>query len=122
MAYITYEIIMQIAEKDPNMKKTFQGVVHQVLYGATGTAVGGLLGGPVGALLGGIAGSAVGYWTVNDYDSMIKVLQNMNDADKQRFVKEVENLIGSSVPGVLLNFVQTEANRKLLLEVFKKFC
>lgn len=121
MAYITYELIMEIAETDPNLKKTFQGVVHQVVYGATGTAIGGLVGGPVGALLGGIAGSAVGYWTVNDYDSMIKVLQNMNDAERQRFVKEVVNVVGSSVPQVLRTFVQTEANRKLLLDVFKRF-
>lgn len=69
-----------------------------------------------------VSGSAVGYWTVNDYDSMIRILQQMNDNDRNRFVKEVVTLVGSSVPEVLRTFVQTEANRKLLIEVFKKFC
>lgn len=122
MEYITYQSIMRIAETDPNLRKTFQGVVHQVYCAGGGAAVGGLVGGPFGAVIGTLVGMAVGYFTVKDYKSLIVVLQNMSDADRRRFVAEVQQLIGSSTQDVLLAFVRSEANRKKLLDIFQKFC
>jgi len=67
------------------------------------------------------AGAAVGYATVDDYDSMIKVLRGLNDEDKGRLVARIQELVGSSSLEALIAFVGSQVNRELFAAAVREF-
>jgi len=67
------------------------------------------------------AGAWVGYSTVDDYDSMVKVLKEMNDEDKKRLVARIQELVGSSSLEALTSFIASQVNRELFASVVREF-
>jgi len=68
-----------------------------------------------------LAGAVVGYATVNDYDSMIKVLRELSDADKKRLVARIQELVGSSSIEALTTFIASQVNRELFAAAVREF-
>ncbi|KAI0212207.1 hypothetical protein LSAT2_002884 [Lamellibrachia satsuma] len=116
-----YSHIMKLLETNKELKRTVKGIFQQMACAAGGAAVGGVVGGPPGALLGGIVGSVAGYMTVDSYDSMVKVLRDMSDKDKQRLVKGVQQLVGSSTLEALTAFLGQQVNREIFMHFVKEF-
>ncbi|XP_060579728.1 protein C19orf12 homolog [Ruditapes philippinarum] len=120
MAFIPYyKHLMEILETNAELKKTSKGIFKQMAWAAGGTCAGGLVGGPPGALVGGFVGSVIGYCKSDEYSSMIKVLKNLSDYDKQRLVEKVQELVGSSGLEALTAFVGSQVQRELLLNVIR---
>ena len=67
------------------------------------------------------AGSYMGYRTVHSYDSMVTVLREMSDEDKQQLVEKVQQLVGSSGIEALTTFIGQQVNRELFLNLAKEF-
>ena len=67
------------------------------------------------------AGAAIGYATVDDYDSMLKVLRGMSDEDKKRLVERVQELVGSSSLEALTSFIASQVNRELFASAVREF-
>lgn len=110
MAFIPYyNQLMTILETNDELKKSAKGIFKQMAWAAGGTAVGGVLLGPPGAMIGGVAGSFVGYMCSDEYTAMIKVLKNLNDQDKAKVVKAVQELVGSSSIEALTRFIGTRS-------------
>jgi len=59
----------------------------------------------------------LGYWTVDEYDSLVTVVRNLDDEQKCRLEIKVQELVGSCLLEDLVKFVQLEVNRQLLLNV-----
>ena len=87
------------------------GIFKQTAYGAGGTVVGGVLAGPPGALIGGLAGSLIGYMAADEYKSMLKVMRNLDDKDKEKIVKKVQELVGSVGIEDLVKFINNKLER-----------
>lgn len=122
MAFVPYyNQLMEILSTNPDLRKSAKGIFKQVAYGACGTAVGGVFGGPVGAMVGGLAGSVIGYMQADDYDSMINVLMNMSDSEKQRLVQKVQELVGGTGIEALTRFIGNQAQREVLLHLIQGF-
>jgi hypothetical protein len=122
MAFVPYyNHLMQILQTNPDLKKSFQGIFHQVCYSAAGTVIGGVTFGPLGAAVGGAVGALLGYATVDNYDSLIKVLREMSDDDKRRLVQRVQELVGSTGIEALTNFIASQVNRDLFATVIRDF-
>lgn len=118
MAFIPYyNQLMTILEINDELKKSAKGIFKQMAWAAGGTAVGGVLLGPPGAMIGGVAGSFVGYMCSDEYTAMIKVLKNLNDQDKAKVVKAVQELVGSSSIEALTRFIGNQVQRDLFLKV-----
>ena len=66
-------------------------------------------------------GSMAGYMTVDSYDSMVKVLRDMSDKDKQLLVKGVQQLVGSSTLEALTAFLGQQVNREIFMHFVKEF-
>ena len=88
-------------------------------YGAGGTMLGGVLAGPPGALIGGVAGSLIGYMTADEYQSMLKVMRNLSDKDKEKIAKKVQELVGSVGIEELVRFIGTQVQRDALLHLLR---
>lgn len=122
MAFIPYySHIMNILETNNDLKKTFHGIFHQVCYTGAGTIIGGVVAGPLGAAVGGVVGAVVGYSTVDNYNSMMKVLREMSDQDKERLVARVKELVGSSSVEALTSFLRSQVNRELFAAAVREF-
>jgi len=67
------------------------------------------------------AGAFVGYSRVDDYDSMIKVLSEMGNEDKERLVARIQELVGSSSLEALTSFLASQVNRELFASVVREF-
>ena len=67
------------------------------------------------------AGAAVGYATVDNYESMLKVLREMSDEDKERLVARVQELVGSSSLEALTSFIASQVNRELFATAVREF-
>lgn len=122
MAFVPYyNRLMKILSTNPDLRKSAKGIFKQVVYGACGTVVGGVFGGPIGALVGGFAGSVIGYMLSDDYDSMINVLMNMSDSEKERLVQKVQELVGGTGIKELARFIGNQAQREVLLHLIRGF-
>ena len=66
-------------------------------------------------------GAAVGYATVDDYASMIKVLKEMSDENKERLVARVQELVGSTSLEALTSFIGSQVNRELFASAVREF-
>lgn len=122
MAFMPYyRHIMSILETDKELKKTAKGIFHQVAYAAVGAAAGGVVAGPAGAMVGGIAGSVYGYMTVDPYDSMVEVIRNLTDEEKENLVNKVKELVGSSSIEALVSFVGQQVNREVFVNLVRQF-
>ncbi|GFO07824.1 hypothetical protein PoB_003432900 [Plakobranchus ocellatus] len=96
-----------------------QGIFRQVAWGACGTVAGAAVGGPFGAMVGGIAGSLIGYRLSDDYQSLIDVMQDLSDAEKEELVKKVQELVGSSSIEALTRYIGSQAQRSALLNLLR---
>lgn len=67
------------------------------------------------------AGAAIGYATVDDYDSMVKVLKEMSDEDKKLLVTRIQELVGSSSLEALTSFIASQVNRELFAAAVREF-
>jgi len=67
------------------------------------------------------AGAAIGYATVDDYDSMVKVLREMSDEDKKLLVTRIQELVGSSSLEALTSFIASQVNRELFAAAVREF-
>ncbi|XP_061192421.1 uncharacterized protein LOC133200674 [Saccostrea echinata] len=122
MAFIPYyNQLMTILETNDELKKSARGIFKQMAWAAGGTAVGGVLLGPPGAMVGGVAGSMIGYICSDEYTAMIKVLKNLNDEEKQKVVKAVQELVGTSSIEALTRFISQQVQRDMLLKLLRDF-
>ncbi|XP_045215733.2 protein C19orf12 homolog [Mercenaria mercenaria] len=120
MAFIPYyKHLMEILETNEELKKTSKGIFKQMAWAAGGTCAGGIVAGPPGALVGGFVGSVIGYCKSDEYSSMIKVIKNLSDSDKQRLVEKVQELVGSSSLEALTAFIGSKVQRELLLNCIR---
>jgi|ERR1711971_293384 len=110
---------MEILKTNPELHKTAKGIFKQVAWGAVGTIVGGAVGGPGGAMVGGCVGSYMGYRMSDNYQSMIEVLQDMSEAEKQELVSKVQELVGCSSTEALTRYIGSQAQRSALLELLR---
>ena len=118
MAFIPYyNQLMTILESNEELKKSAKGIFKQMAWAAGCTAVGGIMLGPPGAMVGGVAGSMIGYLCSDEYTAMIKVLKNLNDEEKKKVVKAVQELVGSSSIEALTRFIGNQVQRDLFLKV-----
>lgn len=67
------------------------------------------------------SGSVLGYWQADDYDSMIKVLYNLSDSEKEKLVQKVQELVGSTGIEALTRFIGSQAQREVLLHLMRNF-
>ncbi|XP_062615344.1 uncharacterized protein LOC134277087 [Saccostrea cucullata] len=122
MAFIPYyNQLMTILETNDELRKSARGIFKQMAWAAGGTAVGGVLLGPPGAMVGGVAGSMIGYICSDEYTAMIKVLRNLNDEEKQKVVKAVQELVGTSSIEALTRFISQQVQRDMLLKLLRDF-
>ena len=63
----------------------------------------------------------LGYATVDDYDSMLKVLREMSEEDKERLVARVQELVGSTSLEALTSFIASQVNRELFAAAVREF-
>ena len=68
-----------------------------------------------------VTGSVIGYCKSDEYSSMVTVLKNLSDAEKQELVKKVQELVGSSALEALTAFIGSQVQRELLLNVVRQF-
>ena len=68
-----------------------------------------------------VAGAVVGYATVDNYESMMKVLRGMSDEDKKQLVARVQELVGSSSLEALTSFLASQVNRELFAAAVREF-
>ena len=61
----------------------------------------------------------MGYKMSDDYQSMIEVLQDMSEAEKQELAKKVQELVGSSSIEALTRYIGGQAQRSALLELLR---
>lgn len=52
-----------------------------------------------------VLGSLIGYAKSDEYSSMLKVLGNLTDEDKQNLVNKVQELVGSTGIEALTHFI-----------------
>lgn len=122
MAFIPYyNQLIKILETNEELKKSARGIFKQMAWAAGGTAVGGVLLGPLGAGIGGMAGSMIGYMCADEYTAMIKVLKNLSDSDKEKVVKAVQELVGSSSIEALTRFIGNQVQRDIFLKLLGDF-
>ncbi|GFN75704.1 hypothetical protein PoB_000221000 [Plakobranchus ocellatus] len=114
-----YEHLMSLLKTNPELHKTAKGMFKQVAWGACGTVAGAAVGGPFGAMVGGIAGSLIGYRLSDDYQSLIDVMQDLSDAEKEELVKKVQELVGSSSIEALTRYIGSQAQRSALLNLLR---
>ena len=57
----------------------------------------------------------------DDYDSMIQVLMNMSDSEKQRLVQGVQELVRDIGIDQLKRFIKDPTQREKLLRLIKSF-
>ena len=123
MAFIPYyNQLMEILSTDEDLRKSAKGIWKQIKHNVYAGAAGGVIGGgPLGAMLGGIAGAFVGYMLVDNYDSMITVLKNMSNSEKERLVQKVQELVGGTEIEPLNRFIGNQAQREVLLQLIQGF-
>lgn len=120
LAFIPYyKHLMEILETNADLKKTSKGIFKQMAWAAGGSCAGGVVAGPPGALVGGIVGAVYGYCTSDNYDSMLTVIRNLSDSDKQRLVEKVQELVGSSTLEALTAFIGSQVQRELLINCIR---
>jgi len=68
-----------------------------------------------------LAGGVIGYAKANDYDSMIKVLRELSDADKKRLVARIQERVGSPSKKALTTFMESQANREVFELAVREF-
>ena len=68
-----------------------------------------------------IVGSYAGYKSVHNYESMIKIVQELSDEDKRHLVEKVQQLVGSSGIEALTTFIGQQVNREVFLNLVKNF-
>ena len=56
---------------------------------------------------------------VDDYDSMIAVLKNMSNSEKERLVQKVQELVGGTEIEPLNRFIGNQAQREVLLQLIQ---
>lgn len=113
--------LVKILENNPNLKKSFQGILYQMSCTAAGTVVGGACFGPLGAAAGSIGGAVYGYVTVSDYESMIVVLRGMSDENKRQLVARIKQLIGSIAVEVVTAYLNMQTNCDKLAKLLQDF-
>lgn len=122
MAFVPYyKHLMELLETNEELKKTSKGIFKQMAWAAGGACVGGVVAGPPGALVGSIAGSVIGYCKSDEYSSMVKVLKNLTDSEKQELVKKVQELVGSTGLEALTAFIGSQVSRELLINLVREF-
>ena len=122
MAFIPYyQDLMTILSTNEDLRKSADGISQQVANPIFGTVVGGVVGGPVGAMVGGIAGAIIGYMLVDDYDSMITVLKNMSNSEREILVQKVQELVGGIGRDALTRFINNQSQRVDLLRLIHDF-
>ena len=121
MAFIPYyNQLMEILSTDEDLRKSSKGIWKQIKHTTYAGAVGGAIsGGPLGSMLGAIAGAIVGYMLVDDYDSMITVLKNMSNSEKERLVQKVQEVVGGTEIEPLNRFIGNQAQREVLLQLIQ---
>ena len=58
---------------------------------------------------------------VDNYDSMITVLKNMSNSEKERLVQKVQELVGGTEIEPLNRFIGNQAQREVLLQLIQGF-
>ena len=66
-------------------------------------------------------GSVAGYMTVDSYDSMVKVLRDMSDEEKERLVEGVQLLVGSPALEDLIVFLGQQDNQEAFINYVMTF-
>ncbi|KAK6185847.1 hypothetical protein SNE40_007993 [Patella caerulea] len=121
MAFIPYyNHLMELLDTNEELKKSAKGMFSQMCWSAGGALVGGAVGGPPGAMIGGIAGSVIGYCRVDPYQSMVETLRKLNDEDKAKLVKKIQELVGSTGIEALTRFIASQAQREILVNFLRK--
>ncbi|RUS79583.1 hypothetical protein EGW08_012654 [Elysia chlorotica] len=114
-----YDHLMGILRTNPELQKTAKGMFKQVAWGAAGTVAGAAVGGPFGAMVGGIAGSLIGYTRSDDYQSLIGVMEDLTEEDKQEISRKVQELVGGSSIEALTRYIGSQAQRSALLNLLR---
>ena len=114
-----YNELITLLETNKELKKSFRAIAKQAAWPAGLSAVGGALRGAKGALIGGAAGLLIGYLCSDEYTPMIKVLKNLNDEDKEKVVKAVQELVRSSSINALTSFIQNPVGMKQFIKVLR---
>ena len=68
-----------------------------------------------------LSGSVIGYCKSDEYSSMVKVLKNLTDSEKQELVKKVQELVGSTGIEALTAFIGSQVSRELLINLVREF-
>lgn len=122
MAFIPYyNHLMDILNTDEELRKTARGIFKQLAWAAGGTAVGGVFAGPLGAMVGGMAGSLLGYHFSSDYESLVAVIRNLTEDEKQKIVQKIQELVGSTSLEALTQFIGAQVQREALLNLLRQF-
>ena len=116
---VYYNNLIDIVQTSPELHKTAKGIFKQTVWTVVGTIAGGFVGGPLGAAVGGCVGSFVGYMLSEDYRSMIGVLRNLTDEEKQELTKKVMKLVGSASIDALKSFVIGQGQGQALMELLR---
>ena len=81
------------------------------------TMAGAVLVGPVGILIGAVVGAAIAYSTAHPFHGILTLLNNMNEAEREKFINRVlENIKADANLDELL---RTGVLFKLILEALK---
>ncbi|CAL1535574.1 unnamed protein product [Lymnaea stagnalis] len=113
----SFEQLMGVLRENPELYKSTTGIFKAVLWLAHGTVAGGIVYGPEGALIGGMVGSVIGFITSNEYQPMMKVLQGMDQEERDELLRKVHALVNDDSEDALAKFVLSEENRMSLLEL-----
>lgn len=122
MDFVPYFIqLMEVLPEKEDLKKTKKGIFKQIIYLTIGTTFGGVVDGRRGAMVGGIAGAIIGYMQSDEYDSMITVLKNMSNSEREILVQKVQELVGGIGRDALTRFINNQSQRVDLLRLIHDF-
>jgi len=68
-----------------------------------------------------LTGGLYGYTRVSEYDSLIKVLRDMNNEQKKELVSKVQQLVGSGGIEALTEFIGSQVKRELFVNLVHSF-
>lgn len=116
-----YRGLMSILKKHEELKRTCKGLAIQGGITACLTFIGGVVGGRIGAAIGTTIGIPLAFFFTDPYNSMLKVLRNLNDEDRQTLVEDVCELVGDATLDALAGFIMSGTNKKRLIDLVMTF-
>ncbi|KAL8621021.1 hypothetical protein ACOMHN_043512 [Nucella lapillus] len=65
--------------------------------------------------------SVLGYLFSSDYDSLVAVIRNLTDDEKEKIAHKIQELVGSTSIEALTKFIGVQVQREALLKLLRTF-